>query len=157
SSGSAMVSATATGRARTSAVSRTDPHSPGVHSPRSNRRGLWTVEILHMLTDTDDLASLERKLHLVRDLVTAVARGYHTGLYLYGTGGGGKSFAVTEHLKRLDVPYRLYNSRMTAKGLFKELGKAPDAVFVLEDMERMVTDRDAQGVLRSALWAQPGH
>jgi hypothetical protein len=35
------------------------------------------------------------------------------------------------------------------------LGSAPDAVHVLEDMERLTTDRDAQGVLRSALWAQP--
>jgi hypothetical protein len=60
-------------------------------------------------------------------------------------------------LKSLSADYRLFNSRMTAKGLFKALEKAPDAVHVLEDMERLTRDRDAQGVLRSALWAQPGH
>ena len=46
---------------------------------------------------------------------------------------------------------------MTAKGLFLALQHAPDAVHVLEDMERLTKDADAQGVLRIALWAQPGH
>lgn len=103
------------------------------------------------------LASLERRLHLVRDHVTAVGKGYKTGLYLYGTGGVGKSYTVLRHLERLEIPYRLYNSRMTAKALFLTLMNAPDAVHVLEDMERVTKDPDAQGVLRSALWSQPGH
>jgi hypothetical protein len=103
------------------------------------------------------LAALERKLHLVRDHVTAVARGYKSGYYLYGTGGMGKSYCVLRHLESLDVPYQLFNSRMTAKGLFLTLQWAPDAIHVLEDMERLTKDPDAQGVLRSALWAQPGH
>jgi hypothetical protein len=103
------------------------------------------------------LASLDKKLHLVRDHVTAVAKGYKKGFYLYGTGGVGKSFTVLRHLESSDVPYQLYNSRMTAKGLFQTLHNAPDAIHVLEDMERLTKDPDAQGVLRSALWAQPGH
>ncbi len=108
-------------------------------------------------SDREALASLEKKLHLVRDHVTAVARGYKTGYYLYGTGGVGKSHTVLRHLESSDVPYQLYNSRMTAKGLFQTLHNAPDAIHVLEDMERLTKDPDAQGVLRSALWAQPGH
>jgi hypothetical protein len=109
--------------------------------------------------DKDALASLEKKLHLVRDHATAVLRGYKTGYYLYGTGGMGKSYTVLRHLESLslDVPYQLYNSRMTAKGLFLTLRKTPDAIHVMEDMERLTKDPDAQGVLRSALWAQPGH
>jgi hypothetical protein len=103
------------------------------------------------------LASLEKKLHLVRDPVTGVAKGYKYGFYLYGSGGVGKSFTVLRHLESLEVPYQLFNSRMTAKGLFLTLGKAPDAIHVLEDMERLTKDPDAQGVLRSALWSQPGH
>ena len=74
------------------------------------------------------LASLDKKLHLVRDLTTAVARGYKTGLYLYGTGGVGKSFTVLRHLESLDVSHQLYNSRMTAKGLFLTFKDAPDAI-----------------------------
>jgi hypothetical protein len=108
-------------------------------------------------SDRTALASHEKKMHLVRDHVTAVARGFKTGYYLYGTGGSGKSFTVLRHLESSDVPYQLYNSRMTAKGLFLTLQKAPDAIHVLEDMERLTKDPDAQGVLRSALWAQPGH
>jgi hypothetical protein len=106
--------------------------------------------------DQEALASLEKKLHLVRDHVTAVGRGYKTGFYLYGTGGMGKSYTVLQHLESLGVTYQLFNSRMTAKGLFLTLQKAPDAIHVMEDMERLTKDPDAQGVLRSALWAQPG-
>jgi hypothetical protein len=104
------------------------------------------------------LASLEAKCQNIRDAVTGIARGYQRGkgMYLYGAGGAGKSYTVTEHLKRLDVPYQTFNSRMTAKGLFLALEAAPDAIFLLEDMERITKDADAQGVLRSALWSQPG-
>lgn len=107
--------------------------------------------------DKELLAKLERKLHLVRDHVSAVVKGYKTGYYLYGDGGLGKSFTVLQRLKQLDASYHLFNSRMTAKGLFLTLQKSPDAIHVLEDMERVTKDPDAQGVLRSALWAQPGH
>jgi hypothetical protein len=94
---------------------------------------------------------------VLRDLVTAVAKGFKTGLFLYGSGGVGKSFTVLRHLESLQACFQLYNSRMTAKGLFLTLKHAPDALHVLEDMERITKDADAQGVLRSALWAQPGH
>jgi hypothetical protein len=110
-----------------------------------------------LVTDIHPLTTLERKLQLVRDLTTAVAKGFKTGLYLYGQGGVGKSFTVLQHLKSLEAPVILYNARMTGKGLFLSLQHAPDAVHVLEDMERLTKDADAQGVLRSALWAAPGH
>src|SRR5437868_6969407 len=107
--------------------------------------------------DEEALARLKKKQSLVCDHITAVAKRYKTGLYLYGPGGMGKSYTVLQHLKHLDVTYQLCNSRMTAKGLFETLEKARDAIHVLEDMERLTKDPDAQGVLRSALWAQPGH
>jgi hypothetical protein len=100
------------------------------------------------------LASLDDKLRLVADLVAAVVGGYSTGLFLYGGGGVGKSFSVLKQLALLKADYRVFNSRMTAKGLYLVLENYPDAVHVLEDMERLTNDRDAQGVLRSALWSQ---
>jgi hypothetical protein len=109
-----------------------------------------------LLPDMHPLTTLERKLQLVRDLTTAVAKGFKTGLYLYRQGGVGKSFTVLHHLEFLEAPVILYNARMTGKGLFQSLQHAPDAIHVLEDMERLTKDADAQGVLRSALWAQPG-
>ena len=108
-------------------------------------------------SEPDPLRSLERKIQVVRDHSTAVAKGFKTGLFLYGPGGVGKSFTVLRHLESIEATHVLYNSRMTAKGLFLSLGASPDAVHVLEDMERLTKDADAQGVLRSALWAQPGH
>jgi hypothetical protein len=109
------------------------------------------------LPDSNELASLDHKLALVRDRVTAVVHRYQTGFYLHGTGGIGKSYTVLAQLKALNAPYLVFNSRLTAKGLFKVLKNYPDAVHVFEDMERLTQDRDAQGVLRSALWAQPEH
>lgn len=103
------------------------------------------------------LEALERKRNLVKDLIDGVCRGYKTGLYLYGPGGVGKSSTVFRHLEAKEVPYQLYNTRMTAKGLFQALAAAPSMVHVMEDMERLTRDPDAQGVLRSALWCQPGH
>jgi hypothetical protein len=103
------------------------------------------------------LLGLQKKLYMVADQVNAVAKGYKNGYFLYGSGGVGKSYNVLRCLTSLDVPYQLFNSRMTARGLFNTLLAGPDAIHVLEDMERLTKDPDAQGVLRSALWAQPGH
>jgi hypothetical protein len=114
-------------------------------------------ERLSMAGDPVALANLENKLQVIRDMVTGVAKGYKHGLFLYGGGGMGKSYAVVEQLRRLEAPYQLHNSRMTGKGLFLALKQAPDAIHLLEDMERLTKDADAQGVLRSAMWAQPGH
>jgi len=114
-------------------------------------------ERLSMAGDQDALASLENKLHVIRDFVTSVAKRYKHGLFVYGGGGMGKSYTMLDQLQRLEVPYQLHNSRMTGKGLFLALKHAPDAIHVLEDMERLTKDADAQGVLRSAMWAQPGH
>lgn len=105
--------------------------------------------------DKEFLASLEKKLLFLRDLVTGVAKGFKTGLYLHGTGGCGKSYGVVNQLEKLDVSHRLYNSRITAKGLFLALHAAKDQVIVIEDCERLTKDPDAQGVLRSALWRCP--
>ena len=43
---------------------------------------------------------------------------------------------------------------MTGRGLFDTLAKHPDAVHVLEDVEQLMNDKNALGVLRSA-WTRP--
>ena len=45
--------------------------------------------------ETSALATLEKKLLVVRDLVAAVAKGFKNGLFLYGAGGVGH--AVRRH------------------------------------------------------------
>lgn len=135
------------------------PRCTGLH-PVAKGRLFWadTMSKRAKAAETKALLEgLENKLTLVRDRVAAVVLGFQTGFYLHGEGGLGKSYTVLQVLRGYDATYRLFNSRMTAKGLFKALEKAPSAVHVLEDMERLTRDRDAQGVLRSALHAQPGH
>jgi hypothetical protein len=112
------------------------------------------VSLHSALEDQHHLQQLEAKLQMVRDRVTAVVRGYATGLSVYGEGGVGKSYTVLEQLRRLKSDFVLFNSRMTGRGLFDQLAKYPSAVHLLEDMEPLLRDRGAQGVLRSALWAQ---
>ena len=105
-------------------------------------------------TEESFLASLEQKLQLIRDRVQGVAEGYTNGMYLWGEGGISKSFTVEETLKRLRKPFKFSNSRLTAKGLFDLLRDYPDVVHVLEDMETLFSDKNAFGVLQSALWGQ---
>lgn len=98
------------------------------------------------------LATLEQKLQVVRDFTGSVASGRTSGFFLWGKGGVGKSHTVIEELERRQVPYKLYNSRMTGRGLYNALEEFPDAVHLLEDMEPLFRDSGACGVLRSALW-----
>lgn len=104
--------------------------------------------------DKAHLETLNGKLQLVRDYTGSVASGRTTGFYLFGSGGAGKSHTVFEELERRKVPYRLYNSRMTGRGIYNALEDSPDAIHVLEDMEQLLRESGAVGVLRSALWAQ---
>jgi hypothetical protein len=102
------------------------------------------------------LASVEEKRQLIRDRVWGVAKGFATGLYLWGEGGISKSFTVEEALRASGTPYKASNSRVTAKGLFELLRDYPDVVHLIEDAETLFADKNAFGVLRSALWGQPG-
>ena len=108
---------------------------------------------------TDDelhLQAYEAKLQLVRDYTRGVAKGFSNGFFLYGTGGIAKSYTVLRELQNLAVDFKLFNSRMSGRGLFEALAEYPKAVHVLEDMERIVKDKDAQGIIRSACWGQKG-
>ncbi len=104
--------------------------------------------------DQMHLDALEAKMQIIRDRTRGVAHGYHNGIYLWGPGGIGKSYAVTTTLDRLQADYLLHNSRLTGRGLFDLLREYPDRIHVLEDCEPLFHDKNALGVLRSALWGQ---
>jgi len=104
--------------------------------------------------DQENYKQFDAKLQMVRDRTVGVARGYYNGFFLSGPGGVSKSFTVLKELKRLKIPYRLSNSRMTGRGLFDILTRYPEDIHVLEDVEQLMNDRNALGVLRSALWGQ---
>src|SRR5262249_20970495 len=88
-------------------------------------------DLLLSEAESEALISLDCKLMLIDDRVTAVVRGYQTGFYLCGAGGLGKSYSVYRRLQELECDFRAFNSRMTALGLFRALDKAPEAVHVL--------------------------
>jgi hypothetical protein len=108
------------------------------------------------VSERDILAGLDAKFEVIRDRVRAVCEQYATGLYLYGTGGLGKSYTVLKTLEELGYEHHQFHQRITAKGLFDALRDYPNSVLLLEDVDRLAKDCDAQGVLRAALWGQPG-
>jgi hypothetical protein len=104
--------------------------------------------------DEEHLATLEGKIQIIRDRTRGVACGYRTGMYLWGEGGIGKSYAVISTLDTLKADYLLSNSRLTGRGLFDLLMEYPTKLHLLEDCEPFFGDKNALGVLRSALWGQ---
>jgi hypothetical protein len=107
-----------------------------------------------MLTQDDrrNLDQLKRLTQVIRDFIGGVVLHRHTGLFVGGRGGIGKSFIVESELTNRGEAYKLWNSAMTARCLFDRFAAYPEAVHVIEDIETLTRDRRAIGVLRSALW-----
>jgi len=95
---------------------------------------------------------LSKKYQLIRDRVGGVATGRHTGFFLGGRGGIGKSTIIENELRQREIPFILTNSHLTGRGLVDRLYDYPDSIHVIEDVEEAVRDPQAMGVLKSALW-----
>jgi hypothetical protein len=100
------------------------------------------------------LETLDAKMSHVKDAVRGVAMEFHTGFFLWGEGGTGKSFTVLQELQRLQAKYVYHNTRMTGRGLVDALERAPSDIHLIEDAETLMDDKRAWGVLRSALHSQ---
>ena len=98
----------------------------------------------------DHLAEANKKKQLLIDRVTGVAKGLKPGLLVYGRGGTGKSFVVTDHLKALNVSYQTCNSHSTPLKLCELLASHPNEIILLEDCESILTGKVSLGILRSA-------
>ena len=111
---------------------------------------LLTYEPMPVIPTDDDLhlQAYESKLTLIRDYVRGVVLRFATGFFLCGNGGISKSHTVLSELEKLGADHKLFNSRMSGRGLFQALAEYPNTTHILEDMERVVSDKDAQGVLR---------
>lgn len=121
------------------------PPFPTYTPPRASAAGLSSADQAHV-------ASYHKKQQVLRDRAASVAYGRTPGAYIFGSGGIGKSHTILEELRRLDVSFRHFNSRMTGRGLFDALKQCPDEVHLLEDIEPLIRDKAAVGVLLSALW-----
>jgi hypothetical protein len=61
---------------------------------------------------------------------------------------------VISTLDMMKADYLLSNSRLTGRGVFDLLMEHPTKLHLLEDCEPLFGDKNALGVLRSALWGQ---
>lgn len=100
--------------------------------------------------DQASLAELSKRHQVLHDLTIGCVRGHHTGAYVAGPPGGGKSHTIHSTLRDLKVPWRLHQ-RITAKPLYLELEKHPGAVHVVDDCEQILSEKSALTLLRSAL------
>src|SRR4051812_46628124 len=103
------------------------------------------------MNDRTLLETLDNKLAVIRDRTRGVAKGYHSGFYLWGEGGTSKSYTVLKTLDEVGNAYKVTNSRIAGRGLFDLLEEYPDCVHVLDDVETLLSDKLSHGVLRAAL------
>ena len=101
------------------------------------------------------LAELERRLAVVRDRVQGVARGHHTGFYLFGRPGVSKTYTVRTTLDGLGVPFAYHAGHLTPVGLFELLEENPDRVLVLDDVGHLLGQQVGLQLLLAALGNQP--
>jgi len=104
--------------------------------------------------DLKTLENYERKLQLVKDQTTLCARGYWSGLYVYGAGGIGKSYTILARLDELGVKPVLHNTRLSGPTFFNSLEKHPSGMHVIEDVETIFMERTNMNLVRSACWGQ---
>jgi hypothetical protein len=130
----------------------------GSWTPRILERGCSIKEgqMSRRLTSTDreHLANYRRKLQLVKDQTTLCASGYWNGLYVHGSGGIGKSYAVLQRLHEMGVRYILHNTRLSGPAFFGSLEKHDKATHVIEDVEQIFKERTNMSLVRSACWGQ---
>lgn len=67
--------------------------------------------------------------------------------------GQGKSRSTKELLDYLKVPYKEINGRITARALFEEL--ANNEIIVIDEAAQILSDREVQSILLSAMTGQP--
>jgi hypothetical protein len=101
----------------------------------------------------EDLAALgdfNARQQVLRDLTLGCSRGAHTGAYVFGPPGTGKTHQVHTTLREQKA-YWQHHQRITAKPLYLELEKHPGAVHVIDDCEQLFSEKSALTLLRSAL------
>jgi hypothetical protein len=109
------------------------------------------------LSSADQLAftELDRRLAVVRDRVRGVAKGLHTGFYLFGRPGTSKTYTVRKTLEEMKLPYSYHDGHLTPIGLFDLLAEQHDRVLVLDDVSAIFNQQIALQLLLAALGNQP--
>src|SRR6266404_7324323 len=100
--------------------------------------------------DQAALASFMERQQVLKDLTVGCITGHHTGAFIHGPPGTSKSYSVEETLLEHKASCRVHQ-RITAKPLYLQLEKYPDAVHVIDDCEQLFSEKAALTLLRSAL------
>ena len=91
----------------------------------------------------------------LRDLTVAVATGPLYSLVVHGMGGVGKTFTITDTLKKkgLATPsdYVYVSGASSAKALYLKLFYNKDKVVIFDDCDDVLKDKQATNVLKAAL------
>ena len=103
----------------------------------------------------DALETLHNRQAVVRDRVRGVALKLHTGLYLFGRAGTGKTYGVRHTLESTGVPYHYHNGHLTDLGVFDLLEAQHDRVIVLDDVSSLFERKVGLQLLLAALGNQP--
>jgi len=110
----------------------------------------------HNSINDQHIQTFEAKLQLIRDRVSSVIHGYHTGAYLVGRPGTSKTYTVRQHLEQSCVPWVYQNARMTPMGLFSFIVDHPEHVIVLDDIVSLFKNDQAMQLMMAGLDGVPG-
>lgn len=103
------------------------------------------------MADKQHFTSLMTQVKIVKDRVRGVVHRKHTGLYLYGREGTGKTFTVCDLLDRLAVSYSYTSGHLTPIGLFDLIHENQDRLIVLDDVSSIFNQPTALQLLLAAL------
>lgn len=108
--------------------------------------------------DQQHLREFERARDLIRDRTQAVAQHHHTGAFLVGRPGTSKTVTVEDTLRRLDLPWTLWNARISPMGLWLVMQENPESVIVIDDVSTLFcsSNKAALQVLLAGLGGEPG-
>jgi hypothetical protein len=97
-----------------------------------------------------EIESLKRHMRWVEDDIRRVAQG-HRRCYAYcGPPGIGKTKLAQDVLDRAGVRYRLHTGRISARDLFMMYLRHPDELFLMDDAEEVLCDKQALALMRAA-------
>jgi hypothetical protein len=118
-----------------------------------------TLTLNHIMENRGGLlAELDRRKGIVRDYVRGVARGYATGLYLFGRPGTAKTHTVRAVLEQeIREIFTYQRGHITPMGLFELIAEHSDEVIVLDDLGAVLKSDVALQILLSALEHPTSH
>jgi hypothetical protein len=122
----------------------------------TSRNGTGTKPLQDTIeTPATLLTPLEEKQAMLAHMVRLVARKVSVGLFVFGTGGTGKSKVITETLASEGIVPVLVNSHVTPLALYYTLFQNRTGQVVwLDDCDSIYANLMILGILRSALWGQ---